>query len=89
VIRRLVTPDTTTLIGSTHRDYALTEKMPLGEGRVDSDKVLSACRKNARQFIGFDMASLAAKTDSVISSVLLGALSGAGVLPFSREEYEV
>ena len=87
MVRGLVTPDQTTLITSTHRDYALSERSSLGDGRVDADKVLAACQSGAQQFIGFDMAKAAAETNSVISSVLLGALSGTAVLPFAREQY--
>lgn len=87
IIRELVTAEKTTLISSTHRDYALSEKASLGEGRVDGGKVLAACEKSAKLFIGFDMAKAAADTRSVISSVLLGALCGADVLPFSRHQF--
>ena len=38
----------------------------------------------ARQFVAFDMQVLAEQAGSVVSSVLFGALCGAGVLPFGR-----
>jgi hypothetical protein len=37
---------------------------------------------------GFDMAAIAQATGSVISAVLLGAVAGAGVLPFPRHAFE-
>jgi indolepyruvate ferredoxin oxidoreductase beta subunit len=88
VQRGLVTPDRTTLIASTHRVYAMTEKIALADGRVDSDAMLEACRTAAKQLIACDMAALAEATNSVISSVLFGALAGAGTLPAQRMAFE-
>src|SRR6202035_2248957 len=35
-----VTPDRTTLIASTHRIYAISERMAMGDGRFDIGKLL-------------------------------------------------
>jgi indolepyruvate ferredoxin oxidoreductase beta subunit len=35
VQRGIVTPDRTALIASTHRVFAMTERLALGDGRVD------------------------------------------------------
>src|SRR5690606_3782617 len=86
--RGIVTPGRPTLITSTHRDYALTEKMAMGDGRANASRVLESARTAARRFVGFDMATLAEETGSVISAVLFGAIAGSGALPFSREQYE-
>lgn len=43
-----VSPDRTTLIASTHRIYAIAEKSARGDGRHDSDRVLSAAREMAQ-----------------------------------------
>lgn len=86
--RGFVTPDRTTLIASTHRDYAIAEKMALGDGLVDHRKVIEAGKQAAKRFIYFDMAAMADQYQSVISSVLLGALAATDVLPFRREAYE-
>ena len=86
--RGLVTPERTTLIASTHRVYAMTEKIALEDGRVDPSRLTEACRLAARRFIGADMAALAEATGSVISAALLGAIAGAEVLPFGRAAFE-
>jgi indolepyruvate ferredoxin oxidoreductase beta subunit len=86
--RGLVTPDRTTLIASTNRTFSMTEKLAMGDGRVDDAKLLEACRTAARQLYAFDMAALAEATGSVISAVLFGALAGAGALPFQRMAFE-
>ena len=87
VLRGLITPDRTTALVSTHRDYAIGEKTALGDGRANTDRILEAVTENARRFIGFDMDVLAGRTGSVISSVLLGAAAGSGALPFSRDAF--
>ena len=88
VIRGFVDPERTTVIASSHREYSIAEKMAIGDGIADRDKVLESVEKAARVCVTFDMAEVAASTESVISSVLLGALAGAGRLPFEREDYE-
>jgi indolepyruvate ferredoxin oxidoreductase, beta subunit len=88
VVRGLVTPQRTTLIASTHRIYGITEKSALGDGIADAQAVLAALRSEARRLVSFDMEAAAAKANSVISSVLFGALAASGALPFSREVYE-
>ena len=87
VQRGLVTAERTTLIASTHRVYSIAEKSAMGDGRVDSDELLAHAERAARRFIRFDMAQAAEASGSVISAVLFGALSGAGVLPFSRARW--
>lgn len=86
--RGFVTPNTTTLIASSHRVYSIDEKSALGDGIADQAPVARVAEKAAKAFVCFDMQSLADETGSVISSVLLGAIAGTGVLPFSREAYE-
>jgi indolepyruvate ferredoxin oxidoreductase beta subunit len=88
VQRGLVTSDRTTLIASTHRVYAIAEKMAMGDGRVDTDNLLGHAMHAAKRFIRFDMARMAEDAGSVISAVLFGALAGAGILPFGRREFE-
>ena len=87
VLRGLITPDRTTALVSTHRDYAIGEKTALGDGRANAEKITGAVTENAKCFIGFDMDALAGQTGSVISSVLLGAAAGSGALPFGKETF--
>jgi len=86
--RGLVTQDRTTLIASTHRVYSMIEKMAMGDGRVDSQKLIEAAAAAARRFIHTDFARLAQQSGSVISAALFGALAGAALLPFSRADFE-
>jgi indolepyruvate ferredoxin oxidoreductase beta subunit len=88
VERGFVTPDKTLLIASTHRVFAMTEKIALSDGRADAASLLAGCREAAREFLAFDMAALAEATGSVISAVLFGALAGSGALPLPRAAFE-
>ena len=50
--------------------------------------MLDAARSAARIVVAFDMEAIAAKTGSVVSAVLFGAISGARGLPFPRAAFE-
>ncbi len=88
VQRGLVTSDRTTLIASTHRVYSMTEKMAMGDGRVDSGQLKLAINAAARRLVSADFAKLAGEHATVISAPLFGALAGSGALPFERELFE-
>jgi indolepyruvate ferredoxin oxidoreductase beta subunit len=83
-----VTPERTTLVASTHRIYATSEKMIPGDGRYDARKILAAAARVARRALLFDMAALAKEAGSVINAVLFGAMAGSGALPLPREACE-
>jgi len=86
--RGLVTPERTTLIASSHRSYAVQEKIAPGDGIADDSKVYRAAQAAAKRFIAFDMAALAEATGSAISAVMFGALAGSNALPLPRSAYE-
>ena len=88
VERGFVTPDKTLLVASTHRVFAMTEKIALADGRADAPALLAACRDAARRLVAFDMEALADATGSALSAVLFGALAGSGALPFPRTAFE-
>jgi indolepyruvate ferredoxin oxidoreductase beta subunit len=85
--RGLVTKERTTLIASTHRDYTISEKIALGEGRVSSRELFEIASATAAKLIGFDMVKVADAAGGRISAVILGSIAGAGVLPWGIEEY--
>ena len=88
IIRGFVTPERTTLIASSHRIAAVSEKIEPGDGRASSSKVHATAEAAAKRFIAFDMEKIAAENGTMISASLLGALAGSDALPFSRESYE-
>ena len=78
----------TTLIASTHRVYAVAEKVIPGDGRADSEKIVAALKASASRAVLFDMAQLASHHAAMINAVLFGALAGSGVLPLTRAACE-
>ena len=86
--RGLVTPDRTTLITSSHRVYAMTERIAMGDGRVDSDKLLAGVQAASRQLIAADFAALSENFGGLIGPALYGALAASEILPFTRQQFE-
>lgn len=78
----------TTLIASSHRVYAIGEKIGMGDARSSPESIYAAAQKAAGRFLVADMQTCAETTASIISSVLFGALAGAGALPIPREDFE-
>ena len=83
-----VSPERTTLVASTHRIYATIEKMQMGDGRFDSDRILKAAQALAKRAVLFDMRKLAQESGTVINAVLFGAMAGSGALPMPRDACE-
>ncbi len=88
IIRGFVTPDRTTLITSTHRALAVSEKMMPGDGIASSAEVMAAAEIAARRLISADFDALAIAQGSVISASLFGALAASGALPFPVQAFE-
>jgi len=88
VIRGFVTADKTTLIASSHRILAVSEKIVPGKGEQDSNAVLSRLGSASQKLVAFNMEDVAAENGSVISSSLFGALAGSSALPFPKSTYE-
>ena len=88
VMRGFVTPDRTTLIASTHRALAVSEKIVPGDGRADPTAVADALESSAARVIAFDMQGPAIAAGSVISATLFGALAASATLPFPTERFQ-
>ncbi len=76
-----VTPDRTMVVASTHRIYAMAEKIEMADGRLDPDKLLRAIGENAQSVLLFDMDDIAQRNGAMINAVMLGAIAGTGKLP--------
>lgn len=87
ITRGFVTGETT-LIASSHRVYAIAEKIHLGDGRQDAEDIIMVGQTVASRFILDDMEAAAASADAAISAVMFGALARSGALPFAKSAFE-
>jgi indolepyruvate ferredoxin oxidoreductase alpha subunit len=88
VANGFVTPERTHLIGSTSRFYAMDEKIAMGDGRLDQDRLIKTVSEHARDTVLIDMAALAKQSGSIVNAVMLGAIAGSGRLPLTAEQLE-
>lgn len=84
----MVSPDRTVLLTSSCRTLTTAEKMALGDGRFDSERLLDVARQNSRKLIALDMDSLARDAGTVLSAVMLGAIAATRTLPLERGQFE-
>ncbi len=83
-----VTPDHTTTIASTSRSYLTVEKMAMGDGRYDQQKLLQAVGKNSRDTLLLDLETIARQSGAMISAVMLGVVAGSDALPIPAAAFE-
>ena len=88
VANGFVTPMRTHLIGSLSRFYAMDEKIAMGDGRFDQDKLIKIVNDNARDALLIDMDALAKQSGSIINAVMLGAIAGSQRLPITPQQFE-
>ena len=84
----MVSPERTVMIASLGRTLTTSEKMPLADGRLDSDRLSDVVRAQSREFHAFDMGVEATAVGTVVSAVMFGAIAASGVLPFARDAFE-
>src|SRR6476659_412304 len=88
VANGFVTPDRTHVISSLSRFYAMDEKIAMGDGRFDQDRLIKIINEHAKDALLVDMDVLAKQSGSIINAVMLGAIAGCGRLPLAREQFE-
>lgn len=86
--RGFVSPDRTLFISSDSRVLTTMEKMQMGDGRFDGERIHAAARQLARDYIALDLERLAQENGTVISATMFGALAGAGAFPWDRANCE-
>ena len=86
--RGLVAPTRTVLVASTSRFYTTAEKIEMGDGRFDSQRVMAAGKELAKTFVTLDLDRIARETGTMVSATLFGALAGVGAFPWDRATCE-
>jgi indolepyruvate ferredoxin oxidoreductase, beta subunit len=83
-----VTANRTRLIASTSRSYLVVEKMQMGDGRYDQDRLVKAIEDNARASLLLDLEAIAHDSGAMMSAVMLGTIAGGGQLPIPTAAFE-
>lgn len=82
----------TVVVGSTHRDYTILEKLPsYGESREEG-RLLTLLERSGGRLLTFDARAVAraeGMTERHVNAVLLGAVAAAGALPFREEAFRL
>ncbi len=78
----------TLVISSSSRTLTTAERMELGDGRADAQRLVDVIKAFSREHHVFDMGTAARESGTIVSAVMLGAVAGSGLFPFPREAYE-
>ena len=84
----MASPQRTQIVSSSSRTLTTSERMQMGDGRVDTAALTEIVRRYSRAHHLFDMAAVTRDSATVVSAVMFGALAATGVLPLSRADCE-
>jgi len=84
----LASNDRTLVISASSRALTTAEKMTMGDGRRPEGPLLDVIAAHSLRHHVMDMARLCQESGTLVSAVMLGAIAGSGLLPFTREHYE-
>jgi indolepyruvate ferredoxin oxidoreductase beta subunit len=80
-----VTPDRTLLIASSARVFTVDEKLAMGDGRLDAERLRQLAVRFSQRALVADFAAAAAGAGSPLNAVLLGAIAGTGAVPITAD----
>jgi indolepyruvate ferredoxin oxidoreductase beta subunit len=84
----LVSADRTLVISASSRALTTAEKMTMGDGRRPEGPLFDVIAAHSLRHHVMDMARLCQESGTLVSAVMLGAIAGSGLLPFTRDHYE-
>ena len=84
----MATAERTRVMTSSTRTFTTMERMQMGDGRIDSERLLDVVQAHSRAHNVFDMGQVAREAGTIVSAVMLGAVAGSGLFPFKRSDYE-
>jgi indolepyruvate ferredoxin oxidoreductase beta subunit len=91
VLQAGYTSERSTVVGSSHRLFAITEKLPLWGGRTEAEALTELGRAFSGNFVVFDALDVARQhgmDELAVNAILLGALAASHALPIARDTYE-
>ncbi len=77
---------TTTVITGLERVYSTAEKMPAGDGRIETDPMMDMLENVSKDLIRLNVKELSDGTASRINAVMFGAIVGSGILPLTEDD---
>ncbi len=84
----MATAERTRVMTSSTRTFTTMERMQMGDGRIDSERLLDVVQAHSLAHNVFDMGQVAREAGTIVSAVMLGAVAGSGLFPFKRSDYE-
>lgn len=88
VANGLPSSDRTMILSNSARVLTTAEKMVMGDGRRDVERLRELIIANSRDRRIVDMTALTAQAGTVMSAVMLGCIAGSGVLPLTPQHYQ-
>lgn len=84
----MVSHERTRVFSSSSRSLTTRERMPLGDGRLDSTKLLELVQQFALEAQVWDFSAMAKAHGTMVSAIMLGVIAASGLFPMAREHYE-
>jgi len=84
----LVSPERTRVFSSSARALTTLERMPMGDGRLDSADLTALVQQFSKEAHIWDFGTMAQTNGTMVSAVMLGVIAGSGLLPFERQHFE-
>ncbi len=77
----MISAERTTLIANTARVYTMDEKMTMGDGRIDAERLKPILESAAKTAVFVDFNAIGQQAKAPLGAVMLGALAGSKLLP--------
>ena len=84
----MVSSKHTRVFSSSSRSLTTLERMPLGDGRLDTQALLTLVQQHARQAQVWDFSAMAKDNGTLVSAVMLGVIAASDLFPIARTHYE-
>jgi len=84
----LVSADRTRVFSSSSRSLTTLERMPMGDGRLDTQPLLDLIKQFSHESQVWDFSAMAKEQGTMVSAVMLGVIAASGMFPMARAHYE-
>ena len=84
----MVSADRTRVFSSSSRSLTTLERMPMGDGRLDTQPLLDLVKQFSHESQVWDFSAMAKEQGTMVSAVMLGVIAASGMFPMARADYE-